>query len=158
MEESTYGTFVEVFIDFIITRYKDAIENGSVTNQSRKKTGTPGLPMAVDEPTILVVDEADVTDLYATWLESSYDVRRAYEGHEALELLDGEVDVVLLDRRIPVSPVTRCFRNSGVENSTRASCRSRPSNPISTSSTLGSTIISSNPSRRTTSLRPSKGC
>ncbi|MFH5797089.1 response regulator transcription factor [Haladaptatus sp. CMAA 1911] len=58
--------------------------------------------MAVDEPTILVVDdEADVTDLYATWLESSYDVRRAYEGREALELLDGEVDIVLLDRRMP---------------------------------------------------------
>ena len=58
--------------------------------------------MAVDEPTILVVDdEADVTDLYATWLEDSYDVRRAYEGREALEMLDDEVDVVLLDRRMP---------------------------------------------------------
>lgn len=58
--------------------------------------------MAVDEPTILVVDdEADVTDLYATWLEDSYDVRRAYEGREALDMLDDEVDVVLLDRRMP---------------------------------------------------------
>jgi DNA-binding response OmpR family regulator len=36
-----------------------------------------------------------------TWLEDSYDVRRAYEGHAALEKLDDEVGVVLLDRRIP---------------------------------------------------------
>ncbi len=58
--------------------------------------------MAVDEPTILVVDdEADVTDLYATWLEDLYDVRRAYEGREALDMLDDEVTVVLLDRRMP---------------------------------------------------------
>ncbi|WP_266080116.1 HalX domain-containing protein [Haladaptatus caseinilyticus] len=58
--------------------------------------------MSVDEPTILVVDdEKDVTDLYATWLEDSLDVRRAYEGREALELLDDEVVVVLLDRRMP---------------------------------------------------------
>ncbi|SIR81977.1 DNA-binding response regulator, OmpR family, contains REC and winged-helix (wHTH) domain [Haladaptatus litoreus] len=58
--------------------------------------------MAADEPTILVVDdEKDVTDLYATWLEDSFDVRRAYEGHEALNLLDNEVNVVLLDRRMP---------------------------------------------------------
>ncbi|WP_227357041.1 HalX domain-containing protein [Haladaptatus salinisoli] len=58
--------------------------------------------MVADESTILVVDdEEDVTDLYATWLEDSYDVRRAYEGHSALEKLDDEVDVVLLDRRMP---------------------------------------------------------
>ncbi|WP_435157246.1 HalX domain-containing protein [Haladaptatus sp. DFWS20] len=58
--------------------------------------------MAADEPTILVVDdEKDVTDLYATWLEDSFEVRRAYEGREALDLLDDEVNVVLLDRRMP---------------------------------------------------------
>ncbi len=34
-------------------------------------------------------------------VRGSYDVRRAYEGHEALELLDGEVNIVLLDRRMP---------------------------------------------------------
>lgn len=58
--------------------------------------------MVVDETTILVVDdEADVTDLYATWLEDSYDVRRAYEGQEALDELDDDIDIVLLDRRMP---------------------------------------------------------
>ncbi len=58
--------------------------------------------MVADEPTILVVDdEQDVTDLYATWLDGSFDVRRSYEGCEALELLDDGVDVVLLDRRMP---------------------------------------------------------
>ncbi|RBI62554.1 DNA-binding protein [halophilic archaeon] len=58
--------------------------------------------MAADDPTILVVDdEEDVTDLYTTWLENDYDVRSAYEGESALELLDDDVDVVLLDRRMP---------------------------------------------------------
>ncbi|WP_458209503.1 HalX domain-containing protein [Haladaptatus sp. NG-SE-30] len=76
--------------------------------------------MPADEPTILVVDdEEDVTDLYATWLESSYDVRHAYEGHTALEKLDGEVDVVLLDRRMPGlsgDEVLTELRNRGLES------------------------------------------
>lgn len=58
--------------------------------------------MDTDAPTILVVDdEEDVTDLYATWLEDVYDVRSAYEGQAALDVLDESVDVVLLDRRMP---------------------------------------------------------
>jgi len=58
--------------------------------------------MTEDDPTILVVDdEEDVTDLYATWLTDEYDVRSAYEGETALDVLDESVDVVLLDRRMP---------------------------------------------------------
>ena len=55
-----------------------------------------------DQFTILVVDdERDVADLYRIWLEERHDVRTAYDGESALDLLDGSVDVVLLDRRMP---------------------------------------------------------
>ena len=55
-----------------------------------------------DQFTILVVDdERDVADLYRIWLEEHHDVRTAYDGESALELLDDSVDVVLLDRRMP---------------------------------------------------------
>jgi len=54
------------------------------------------------ETTILIVDdESAVTDVYAAHLEAEYDVRTAYGGSEALEKLDGGVDAVLLDRRMP---------------------------------------------------------
>lgn len=55
-----------------------------------------------NEPTILIVDdEHAITDLHARWLEDSYAVRKAYNGTEALETIDDDVDIVLLDRRMP---------------------------------------------------------
>ncbi|MFC7096284.1 HalX domain-containing protein [Halobaculum marinum] len=55
-----------------------------------------------EQPVVLVVeDEPDLADLYAAWLGADYDVRTAYGGHEALDELDGAVDVILLDRRMP---------------------------------------------------------
>ena len=55
-------------------------------------------------PTVLVVDdEREVTDAYALRLRSRYDVRTAYGGEEALDCVDEDVDVVLLDRRMPFS-------------------------------------------------------
>jgi len=58
--------------------------------------------MSDDRPLVLVVeDEADLADLYAAWLGDSYRVRTAYGGREALDDLDAEVDIVLLDRRMP---------------------------------------------------------
>jgi DNA-binding response OmpR family regulator len=58
--------------------------------------------MSADTPLVLVVeDEPDLADLYATWLGDEYHVRTAYGGREALEKLDDRVDVVLLDRRMP---------------------------------------------------------
>jgi DNA-binding response OmpR family regulator len=55
-----------------------------------------------DRATILIVDdEPSITDLYALRLEDEYEVRTAYSGSEALQKIDGVVDVVLLDRRMP---------------------------------------------------------
>jgi DNA-binding response OmpR family regulator len=58
--------------------------------------------MAPEEPTVLVVeDEPPLIEIYARWLEGQYDVRTAQNGSEALEQLDDDVEVVLLDRLMP---------------------------------------------------------
>jgi len=60
--------------------------------------------MSEERATVVVVeDEPDLADLYAAWLEDGYDVHAAYGGEEALAVVDDldEVDVVLLDRRMP---------------------------------------------------------
>jgi two-component system response regulator AdeR len=55
-----------------------------------------------DKPTVLVVeDERALIELYVRWLEGEYDVRTAGGGEEALEKMDEDVDVVLLDRLMP---------------------------------------------------------
>jgi len=53
-------------------------------------------------PTVLIVDdEQEVADVYAFRLKRSYDVRTAYGGQQAVDAVDDDVDVVLLDRRMP---------------------------------------------------------
>ncbi|MFB6227357.1 MAG: HalX domain-containing protein [Halobacteriales archaeon] len=55
-------------------------------------------------PTVLIVDdEPNLTDTHAQYLSGKYDVRKAYSGAEALERLDEEVAVTLLDRKLPNS-------------------------------------------------------
>lgn len=52
--------------------------------------------------TVLVVDdEQGLADLYANWLEGRYTVHTSYNGTDALETLNQDIDVVLLDRRMP---------------------------------------------------------
>lgn len=52
--------------------------------------------------TVLVVDDQkELADGYASTLEGDYDVLTAYSGEEALEKIDASVDVILLDRRMP---------------------------------------------------------
>ena len=54
-------------------------------------------------PTVLVVeDEQHLADLYTDYLADRYEVITAYSGEEALDLVSNEIDVVLLDRRMPV--------------------------------------------------------
>jgi DNA-binding response OmpR family regulator len=55
-----------------------------------------------DEPVVVVVDdERDLADLYTTWLEGECEVRTAYDGRTALDLVDEDVDVALIDRLMP---------------------------------------------------------
>jgi two-component system response regulator AdeR len=51
---------------------------------------------------LIVEDESDLADMYAAYLADSFDVSVVYGGQEALDVLDDTVDVVLLDRRMPV--------------------------------------------------------
>ncbi|GGL61066.1 response regulator transcription factor [Halocalculus aciditolerans] len=54
------------------------------------------------EPRVLVVDDdTDLAETFRLWLTSEFDVETAYGGEEALEKLDDDIDVVLLDRRMP---------------------------------------------------------
>lgn len=57
--------------------------------------------MVGNEPGVLVVDDPNVADLYAGWLSSSYRVRVAHDAEMALDRLDDDISVVLLD---PVRP------------------------------------------------------
>ena len=53
-------------------------------------------------PVVLIVeDEPDVAETYNLWLEGEYEVRIAENGDEGLDKLDGDVNVVLLDRMMP---------------------------------------------------------
>lgn len=55
-----------------------------------------------DTATVLVVDdEREVADVYALRLRDQFETRVAYSGSDALETMDVDVDVVLLDRRMP---------------------------------------------------------
>ncbi|MDY6764653.1 MAG: HalX domain-containing protein [Halobacteria archaeon] len=57
--------------------------------------------MTQDHTVLIVEDEVDTLDIYEAWLEDEYDVRTAKRGQEGLDKLDNDVDVVLLDRRMP---------------------------------------------------------
>lgn len=50
---------------------------------------------------LVVDDEAEVADVYALRLRERYDVETAYSGAAALDAVDEDTDVVLLDRRMP---------------------------------------------------------
>jgi len=54
-----------------------------------------------DAVVLIVEDEPDVAETYRLWLEGHYEVEVAGDGDEGLDMLDGSVDVVLLDRMMP---------------------------------------------------------
>jgi len=50
---------------------------------------------------LIVDDDVDVAETYASQLSGAYDVVTVYSGQDALEVLSPAVDIVLLDRRMP---------------------------------------------------------
>lgn len=55
-----------------------------------------------DKPAVLVVeDEEDIAETYEMWLSTEYEVQLAEDGETALDVLDRDVDIVLLDRMMP---------------------------------------------------------
>lgn len=70
-----------------------------------------------DSPTVLAVDDdRGLVDLYEAWLTNDYSVRTACNGEEGLASLDEAVDVVVLDRDMPVVSgdefLVRCRRDA----------------------------------------------
>ncbi|WP_248896912.1 response regulator transcription factor [Haloplanus halobius] len=56
----------------------------------------------LSDATVLIVDdEQSLADLYAYWIDEVAEARTAYNGEDALEMLDEDIDVLLLDRRMP---------------------------------------------------------
>ena len=52
--------------------------------------------------TVLIVDDdREVVRTYRRYLDETYTIREAYDGEEAFDELDDDVDVVLLDRLMP---------------------------------------------------------
>ena len=68
------------------------VKPGVVVTQGTQERGT----------VLVVEDEDHLAELYTDYLSGEYDVRTAYGGVEALEMLSPDLDVVLLDRRMPV--------------------------------------------------------
>lgn len=67
---------------------------------SEMTTGSDPDSEPVPATILLVEDERHLADLYTAYLEDIYTVRTAYTGEEALELIDHDVDIALLDRRL----------------------------------------------------------
>lgn len=69
--------------------------------------------------TVLVVDDEPlVADTFSLQLDRWYDTRTAHGGEEALDLVDADVDVVFLDRRMPGisgDEVLRAIRDRGLD-------------------------------------------
>jgi DNA-binding response OmpR family regulator len=67
--------------------------------------------------TVLIVDDdREVVRTYRRYLEGTYTIREAYDGESALDELDDDVDVVLLDRLMPGisgGEVLKRIRNRG---------------------------------------------
>lgn len=58
--------------------------------------------MTDSNPGVLIVDDEEaLADLYATWLQQEYDVRTAYSGADALQMMSDDISAVLLDRHMP---------------------------------------------------------
>jgi DNA-binding response OmpR family regulator len=72
-----------------------------------------------DSPVVLIADdEAELAQLYAHWLADSYEVLVATSGEEAVELASDDVDVALLDRRMPTmtgDEVLSALRERGID-------------------------------------------
>jgi DNA-binding response OmpR family regulator len=63
--------------------------------------GTGGRGPSERATVLIVEDEPGLADLYAAWLADEYETETAYSGPAGLERVDDDVDVVILDRRMP---------------------------------------------------------
>lgn len=65
-------------------------------------TETPHRSDDTHDPAAMIVeDDVDLANLYATWLSKDFDVRTVHSGTDALDAFTERVDVIVLDRRLP---------------------------------------------------------
>lgn len=84
----------------MIRQKNNLMRSMTATNRSRKDPFESGIQQ--DSGTVLVVDdEAHLVGMYASMLEDRHTVLTATSGEDALDSLSEEVEVVLLDRRMP---------------------------------------------------------
>lgn len=70
--------------------------------QSLADWGEQYLQEPDEERVVLVADDnRQVATMHTTWLAEEYTVRTAHDGEQALQELDEDVDVAVLDRRMP---------------------------------------------------------
>ena len=81
-----------------------ACDSGGVREMSETAASNPS-DESSGQPNVLIVDDdEDLADTYAVWLSEHCDVEAVYGGAEARRSIDSDVDIVLLDRRMPDIP------------------------------------------------------
>lgn len=85
----------------------------------RETTASEPLTDEPASPTILIVDDdKDLADTYSVWLSGEFDVETAYGGVQARKQIRDDLDLVLLDRRMPGIPGDRVLediRDQGID-------------------------------------------
>lgn len=69
--------------------------------QSLADWGETHLEEEEERVVLIADDDSRVVEMHETWLADEYTVRTARDGKETLDQLDTDVDVVVLDRRMP---------------------------------------------------------
>jgi DNA-binding HxlR family transcriptional regulator/DNA-binding response OmpR family regulator len=94
-------------------------EDLQTTIRSLADWGEQHLAEEVGPPTVLIADDdRRLADMHAEWLDAEHEVRVAYDGDEALKALDDDIDLVVLDRRMPGfsgDELTDWIRNNDIE-------------------------------------------
>lgn len=76
--------------------------DGEELQSALKSLASWGEQYLEPNPSILIIDDDPrLVNMYAGWLEEDYEVERAYNGEDGLAALNDEIDIVLLDRRMP---------------------------------------------------------
>lgn len=76
--------------------------DGEELQSALKSLASWGEQYLEPNPSILIIDDDPrLVNMYAGWLEEDYEVERAYNGEDGLAALSDEIDIVLLDRRMP---------------------------------------------------------
>lgn len=74
--------------------------------------------IGTNQTVLIVDDQPNEVELYSEFLADDYRILTAHSGKEALEKVSSDVDVVLLDRRMPGTPgddVLEAIRDRGID-------------------------------------------